>query len=174
MPSKSRASALNISLIPYQQLSALQRSQLCALELTAGQRMFVGDIHGALHMLTATPATDILGIALLIDDVARGFFVLKRAALLPEWAPAKSASLHGLMIDRRYQGMGLGRQCLTALPALVDRLWPGINQLMLAVDRENRPALALYLSAGWQLCNAKAWVSSEQCMSLALTAQANT
>jgi GNAT superfamily N-acetyltransferase len=134
----------------YETLSALQRQQVLEIELLNEQKTLVGDAHGAVHALTARPASDIQAYALLINDVARGFFLLKRRSLLPRWANGQTVTLHGLMIDRRYQGLGLGKTCLERLPGLVLELWPDTRQLMLAVDLGNTTAHALYRKLGWQ------------------------
>ena len=54
------------------------------------------------------------------------------------------------MIDKGFQGLGLGKQCLRALPELTQALWPATEQLMLAVEAGNHPARQLYLTLGWQ------------------------
>ncbi|WP_133750571.1 N-acetyltransferase [Pseudomonas sp. LP_7_YM] len=141
------------SLMKYQALSALQREQVEQIELQPWQKVVAGDIHGALHSLTARPLADIQGYVLLIDDVPRGFFLLKRRVLLPLWAqeaPGTTATLHALIIDQRYQRRGLGEACLRQLPEQVLQLWPDIEQLMLAVHPTNQVARALYLSLGWR------------------------
>jgi ribosomal protein S18 acetylase RimI-like enzyme len=90
---------------------------------------------------------------MLIDELPRGFFLLKRRTLLPDWArqqPHLTTTLHALMIDRRFQGKGLGKRCLQALPGLTRELWPDTGQLMLAVDAGNHSVRGLYRALGWQ------------------------
>ena len=140
---------MNSTLMKYQALSALQHQQLLQIELLDEQRTTFGDIHGALHPLTAHPASDIQGFVLLVDDVPRGFFLLKRRSLLPLWAKDQTATLHGLLIDRRFQGARLGSTCVQNLPELALELWPEIERLMLAVHPANEAALRLYQGAGW-------------------------
>jgi GNAT superfamily N-acetyltransferase len=135
--------------IPYETLSAEQHRQLVQIELTPEQRSQSGDIHGALHALTARCSADLQGYTLLVDDVPRGFFLLKRRSMLPPWAEGKTATLHGLMIDRDVQGQGLGRVCMAALPDLVANLWPEVERLMLAVHPDNVAAQVLYQTSGW-------------------------
>ena len=137
-------------LITLESLTPLQRKQLEAIELLDSQRSLVGDVFGALHTLTALPVSDIQGYALLVDEVPQGIFVLKRRTLLPTWAEGRTATLHALMIDRRFQGAGLGRYCLQQLPELATGLWPELEQLMLAVDPCNHVAQAMYKALGWQ------------------------
>lgn len=144
---------MHVALTRYESLSPGQQHQLLDLELSLGQIRHVGDIHGGLHALTARPACDIQAFVLLVDDLPRGFFLLKRRALLPDWALQQShvtTTLHALMIDRRFQGQGLGKQCLHALPVLTRELWPDTEQLMLAVDTGNHSARELYRALGWQ------------------------
>ena len=144
---------MRFALTPYESLSPAQQRQLLDIELLPEQIRHVGDIHGGLHTLTARPVTDRQGFVVLIDDIPRGFFVLKRRSLLPDWARHSArvtTTLHALMIDRRFQGLGLGKQCLGALPGLAQALWPETEQLMLAVEVGNHPAHQLYLSLGWQ------------------------
>jgi GNAT superfamily N-acetyltransferase len=144
---------MHLTLARHESLAPAQQQALLNIALHAEQIRHVGDIHGGLHTLTARPVCDIQGFVLLIDDIARGFFVLKRGSLLPDWARERAdvtTTLHALMIDRRFQGQGLGKQCLRALPALVRDLWPETEQLMLAVEVGNHPARQLYLTLGWQ------------------------
>lgn len=139
-----------IALISYQSLTAWQHRQLLDIQLLPSQTLYVGDIHGALHALGAKPCADIQGFVVLVEEVPRGFFLLKRATLLPPWASGRTTTLHALMIDRRYQGMGLGRECVAQLPHVARGLWPDSDRLMLAVDPRNVAAHALYRSLGWQ------------------------
>lgn len=144
---------MHFALTRHESLSPMQQRQLLEIELLPEQIRHVGDIYGGLHTLTARPVADRQGFVLLIDDIPRGFFVLKRNSLLPEWAHESASvttTLHALMIDRRFQGQGLGKQCLRALPGLTQALWPETEQLMLAVEAGNHPARQLYLALGWQ------------------------
>jgi GNAT superfamily N-acetyltransferase len=144
---------MHFALTRYESLSPTQQRQLMEIELLPEQIRHVGDIHGGLHTLTARPVADRQGFVLLLDDIPRGFFVLKRRSLLPDWArdgARVTTTLHALMIDRRFQGLGLGKQCLRALPGLTQNLWPETEQLMLAVETGNHPARQLYLALGWQ------------------------
>ena len=141
------------ALTRYESLSPAQQHQLLEIELLPEQIRHVGDIHGGLHTLTARPVADRQGFVLLMDEIPRGFFVLKRRSLLPDWAREHArvtTTLHALMIDRRFQGQGLGKECLRALPELTQALWPDTEQLMLAVEVGNNPAYQLYVSLGWQ------------------------
>ncbi len=144
---------MHFALTRYESLSPAQHCQLLEIELLPEQIRHVGDIHGGLHTLTARPVADRQGFVLLIDDIPRGFFVLKRNTLLPDWARERArvtTTLHALMIDKGFQGLGMGKRCLRALPGLARELWPDTEQLMLAVEAGNHPARQLYLALGWQ------------------------
>lgn len=159
------------TLTTIESLSPSQHRQLLEIELLDDQKALFGDIHGALHGLTARPASDIQGYVLLVEDVPRGFFLVKSRSLLPVWAEGQTAVLQGLLIDHRYQGMGLGKACLSRLPDLIRALWPDIRQLMLAVDAANSAAHGLYLKQGWQACGnaGRSPTGLEQRMVLRLT-----
>lgn len=140
---------MKLELVDHKTLRAVQRQELELLELPHAQKMFAGDIFGALNTLVSASEDHVRGFALLVDDTPRGFFLLKRGRLLPPWADSNAATLHALMIDVEWQGRGLGKYCLRSLPGLVQAFWPNVRQLMLSVDPENRPAVQLYLALGW-------------------------
>jgi ribosomal protein S18 acetylase RimI-like enzyme len=140
---------MKMEVVGYAALRKVQRQELELIELPHEQKMFAGDIFGALNTLVSASEKDIQGFALLVDDTPRGFFLLKRGALLPPWADADSATLHALMIDVEWQGRGLGKQCLQQLPEVAKAAWPDIGKLMLSVDADNHVAIKLYTGLGW-------------------------
>lgn len=141
---------MKTDVVGYEVLRKVQRDELELLELPHEQKMYSGDIFGALHTLLSAPEAHVRGFALLVDDMPRGFFLLKRGLFLPPWADADAVTLHALMIDVEWQGKGLGRQCMLDLPDIVRALWPETRQLMLAVDPQNRAAIKLYLGLCWR------------------------
>jgi ribosomal protein S18 acetylase RimI-like enzyme len=136
-------------LVPYEDLTALQRDQVEAIEIHPEQIKFSGDIHGALHTLLSRPGPGVKGFALLADDVPVAFLLLKRPPVLPAWADEHSATLHALQVDHRAQGKGYGKACLQALPAVARAAWPQIRGLELSVDADNDSAIGLYTRLGW-------------------------
>lgn len=141
--------AVTTRLVPYEQLTSLQRQQLDTLEVHPQQLQFSGDIYTALHTLLKAPEPGIKGFALLAEDVPVAFALLKRPPFLPHWADADTATLHALQVDHRAQGQGYGKACLQALPAAALLAWPEIKGLMLSVDADNETAFNLYLKQGW-------------------------
>jgi len=140
---------MKLEVVDHKTLRAVQRQELELLELPQAQKMFAGDIFGALNTLVAASEDHVRGFALLVDDMPRGFFLLRCGRLLPPWADADAVTLHALMIDMEWQGRGLGKYCLRSLPGLVHSFWPDARQLMLSVDPENQAAMQLYLKLGW-------------------------
>ncbi len=136
-------------LVPYEDLTALQREQVSAIEIHPEQIKFAGDIHGALHMLLSKPGPGVKGFALLAEEVPVAFLLLKRPPVLPAWANEHSATLHALQVDHRAQGKGYGKACLQALPAVARAAWPEIRGLELSVDADNDLAIGLYTRLGW-------------------------
>jgi len=136
-------------LVPYEDLTPLQRQQVEGNEIHPEQIRFSGDIHGALHTLLSRPGPGVKGFALLADDVPVAFLLLKRPPALPAWADEHSATLHALQVDHRAQGKGFGKACLQALPAAARATWPEIRGLELSVDADNDSAIGLYTRLGW-------------------------
>lgn len=136
-------------LIDYCDLSPAQRDQLMDIDVHPRQLRFAGDIASALYILLSVHSEDRRGIALLVDETPRAFMLIERGPHLPSWAEPDAVTLNALQVDRRCQGQGLGRFCMTALPPLVRTLWPQTRRLQLSVDPQNEAAIALYRSTGW-------------------------
>ncbi|MEO6679821.1 MAG: GNAT family N-acetyltransferase [Pseudomonas sp.] len=136
-------------LVPYENLNALQRQQVEAIEVHKEQIRFSGDIHGALHTLLSKPRPGVKGFALLVEETPVAFLLLKRPPVLPAWANEHSATLHALQVDQRAQGKGYGKACLQALPDAARQAFPEIQGLELSVDADNDAAIALYARYGF-------------------------
>ena len=140
---------MTAQLVPYEDLTPLQRQQVESIEIHPEQIKFSGDIHGALHTLLSKPGPGVKGFALLAGEVPVAFLLLKRPPVLPAWANEHSATLHALQVDHRAQGKGYGKACLQALPAVAQAAWPEIKGLELSVDADNVSAIGLYTRLGW-------------------------
>jgi ribosomal protein S18 acetylase RimI-like enzyme len=138
-----------VQLIDYRDLSQAQREQLIDIQVHPEQQRYAGDMAGALYILLSIDSDDMRGVVLLLEAVPRAFLLLQRGAFLPPWAQVDAATINALQVDRRFQGRGLGRFCMQALPSLVGTLWPAVRRLQLSVDPDNHAALALYRASGW-------------------------
>nr|BFE90870.1 hypothetical protein GCM10020185_14060 [Pseudomonas brassicacearum subsp. brassicacearum] len=83
---------MTAQLVPYEDLTPLQREQVSAIEIHPEQIKFAGDIHGALHTLLSKPGPGVKGFALLAEEVPVAFLLLKRPPVLPAWANEHSAT----------------------------------------------------------------------------------
>lgn len=149
MPSLTLMRDQAVQLTDYRDLSQAQRDQLIDIEVHPEQRRFAGDMCSALYILLSTDGDDMRGVVVLRDGVPQAFLLLQRGVFLPAWAEADAAIISALQVDRRHQGQGLGRFCMTALPRLVRTAWPDVGCLQLSVDMDNQTALALYQATGW-------------------------
>lgn len=59
-------------------------------------------------------------------------------------------SIHGLKIDHRFQGLGLGGLAFAATLTAAKTRWPQARRIALAVDAENAAALNSYKRHGMQ------------------------
>ena len=66
------------------------------------------------------------------------------------WLPAGALGFRGLLVGGQYQGRGLGRALLAALPGYLAARYPGAAEVWLSVDAGNTLAAAAYTKAGWQ------------------------
>ncbi|CAM3755951.1 GCN5-related N-acetyltransferase [Pseudomonas reidholzensis] len=139
-----------VQLIDYRDLNPAQRAQLSAIQLLPEQLQYAGDVASALYLLLSCNSDQRRAVALLLDDVPRAFLLLQCGAFLPAWAAADAATITALQVDHRFQGRGVGRACLQALPGLVQAMWPDVCRLQLSVDRANHAGLAFYQATGWQ------------------------
>ena len=139
---------LQIHLRDSRDLTPEQQEQVVAVRISAEQQDFAGTVAQALETCRSSSPDHLQGFAVLLNGRAIGFVTLKRPPLSPDWAPADAVTLHGLQIDRRYQGQGLGSAAFGAAIEAARRCWPEAKRLMLSVDAPNEAARALYRKYG--------------------------
>ena len=137
-----------VTLVDWQDLSESQRAELAALRISDRDVDYAGTIAKLVDDCRSTPPDRLRGFAVLAADAIVGFVILKRPPASPEWAGADAVTLHGLRIDTRHRGRGLGRAALAAAIDTARRLWPGARRLALSVDADNVAAKALYVAFG--------------------------
>ncbi|WP_422422504.1 GNAT family N-acetyltransferase [Pseudomonas sp. GZD-222] len=138
-----------MQLIDYRDLNQMQREHLLDIQLPPEQQRYAGDMASALYLLLSADSDDMRGVVVLLDALPRAFLLLQRGAFLPPWAQVDAATINAVQVDRRFQGRGVGRFCMQALPGLVRALWPEVRRLQLSVDPDNHAALGLYRASGW-------------------------
>jgi ribosomal protein S18 acetylase RimI-like enzyme len=87
-------------------------------------------------------------------DSPIGFFVLREAPALPDWAFPGVMTLHNFRISRQFQRQGLGSDTVRKMAQWVADNRPAISQVMLSVNTGNEQALAFYRSCGFQATGA--------------------
>lgn len=137
-----------IELRDWRDLSPDQKVQVAAVQIPAEQQDFAGTVAQALELCRTSNPEHLRGFAVLADGKTVGFVTLKRPPLSPEWARADAVTLHGLQIDRHYQGLGYGSAAFRAAIEAARRCWPTAKLLMLSVDAPNWAARALYQKSG--------------------------
>jgi cysteine synthase A len=87
--------------------------------------------------------------AIVEDEQAVGFFVLKERLALPVWASDGAITLHNFSIARQFQGNGYGRHGLILATQWCAKNRPEAKYMELAVNVRNAAAIQLYISFGY-------------------------
>nr|WP_246592276.1 GNAT family N-acetyltransferase [Aminobacter anthyllidis] len=83
-------------------------------------------------------------------DSPIGFFVLREAPALPDWAFPGVMTLHNFRISRQFQRQGLGAATIRKMAQWVADNRPAVSLLMLSVNTGNEHALAFYRSCSFR------------------------
>ena len=120
-----------------------------ALQVAPGQADYVGDTAFNLAQAQADPLSE--AMAVLAGDTVAGFYRLDFAdnAVAGRSLGAPSVGLRAFMLDRAWQGRGLGTRATTALCADLQRRHPRRRLLLLTVNCRNVAAIAAYRHAGF-------------------------
>ncbi|WP_428240706.1 N-acetyltransferase family protein [Gynuella sp.] len=128
-----------IRIVPMQ---AAHQAAVAALETTAEQRDFVGNMADLLPTLTP----DQRPFVILMEQVVIGFFVLDDD--YPnryEFAHVPEVGVRAVVIDHRYQGRGLGSQAMQKMVELNPE-----QTMILTVNCRNIGAYKTYMRAGFR------------------------
>ncbi len=137
------------SFLTWEQLSSEQRLQAESLSITQAQIEYAGSVAKQLKVIAAESGVDMVGLAILDQEVVVGFLALKRRTKAPHWATPNAAVISGMRIDQSVQGRRLGTAALTELPTWVGQNWPECTELSLSVDEDNAQAIRAYSNAGF-------------------------
>ena len=125
-------------------ITAQNRREALSLRVAAGQEGFIESVSQCLSEADENPVWHPLGIydrGTMVGFSMYGFFPM-------ESAPEGRLWLDRLLIDRRFQGRGLGREALACLLKLLEARYPG-KKLYLSVVPGNEAAVRLYQSFGF-------------------------
>jgi RimJ/RimL family protein N-acetyltransferase len=119
-----------------------------ALQVAPGQADYVGDTAFNFAQAQADPLSE--AMAILAGDTVAGFYRLDFApnAVAGRGFGAPSVGLRAFMLDRAWQGRGLGARATAALCADLQRRHPRRRLLVLTVNCRNTAAIAAYRRAG--------------------------
>ncbi len=139
----------SLQLQRWQSLTSEQRESVLALHISPEQIEFAGTTAQAVSACEGASPDEVTGLAILESEIPIGFVLLSRGARLPDWAPAGSAALRAMRIDRREQGKGHGQASLAQVAAWVRAYWGVCKTLALCVDDQNLAARRAYQAAGF-------------------------
>lgn len=143
------------NMIRFEEITNKNIWKVCALEPFENQKDFVAENIQSLAEAFATrnEGNNALPLAVYYDDVLVGFVMIGKGTvgnaeesdLIKE-----NYSLWRLMIDKRYQGQGLGKQTMDAVIALI-RTFPfgEAKKVWLSYEPENTRARAIYQRYGF-------------------------
>ena len=138
-----------VQILAWQALSLPEQAAVRALKVPHHQIEFAGTVEAAVAQCEAAATEDLIGLAILAEQVVVGFLVLKRGTKAPVWAPEGAAVVSAMRIDVEHQGRGFGTAALKQLPAWVASQWAHARSIVLSVDEENTAGIRSYRSAGW-------------------------
>ena len=131
-------------------VDAVLAPRIAAMRLAPGQYPYVGEIAFNLADARRDPMSE--AMAVMAGERAIGFYRLDLAprAVIGRALPAPHLGLRSLLLDREWQGLGLGGAAVRACCRDARRRHPDRRWLALLVDCANRPAIATYRRAGFR------------------------
>jgi ribosomal protein S18 acetylase RimI-like enzyme len=89
-------------------------------------------------------------VLILENEEPAGYFALEDGEKLHKYSDNQHARLlTSFSIDSGQQGKGLAKKGLSLLPAFVRDHLPGVNEVVLGVNKRNEAAISLYLKTGF-------------------------
>jgi len=139
------ASAGELQVCP---VTPLLATAVGALQVAPEQRDYVGDAAFNLAQAQADPRSE--AMAVLLDGNVIGCYRLDFAdnAVIGRSLGVPGVGLRAFMLDRRWQGRGLGSRAMLALCDDLRARHPHRRLLVLLVNCRNRAAVAAYRKAG--------------------------
>lgn len=149
MMSKENISEENISEVTLRLYLPADREALMGFELPDGQIEFSalpGDV-----LEEAIGDKDRYPVVVIYKQRPVGFFILHEGPDIANFTTNTSAMLlRSFLIDYQHQGQGLAKRAMLQLPDFIESQFPGRNEIVLAVNKRNKAAQAVYLAAGFR------------------------
>jgi RimJ/RimL family protein N-acetyltransferase len=124
------------------------RDQLMNFELPEEQAQFTALPAEALNLALTDPNRT--PIVIMAGAKPVGFFVLHAGPdIVPFTAEPYALLLRAFSVNHEDQGRGYARQSLLRLPAFIEKHYPEVKAVVLAVNQRNVPAQQVYLKSGF-------------------------
>lgn len=125
-------------------LSDKQWIELRQLEVSERQEVLGKSFLESIEDWELASKDRVLGLCFLIDQSPVGLVLFRKQ----EGPEVDSISVQGLKIALPWQRQGFGHQAFREAVEYVKWKWPDTRMLNLAVDAENKPAVAIYRGFG--------------------------
>ncbi|WP_175987182.1 GNAT family N-acetyltransferase [Bacillus sp. Marseille-Q1617] len=130
------------------QYSEKYRSQLSGFHLPEEQLEFTSLPLEKIHNPHISDNT--AHVLIVEDEEPVGYFALEDGEKLHKYSENQQARLlTSFSIDSAQQGKGLAKKGLSLLPVFVQDQLPGIDEVVLGVNKRNTAAISLYLKTGF-------------------------
>ncbi|MEJ5125397.1 GNAT family N-acetyltransferase [Comamonas sp. MYb21] len=123
-----------------------QRERVLALSLHEAQQPYVAPMAQTLAELHPGLSAHLIGHG---EQIAGFFLIDQDYAQHYPFASADSVGLRSFFVDQRFQGMGLAKRSLQALPAYLQAQGMAATAVFLTVNCKNAAAIPLYRQCGF-------------------------
>jgi len=124
---------------------------LTSYALDALQSQFTALPKATLEMIKQKNSGDKFPVTIFLDGKAVGFFVLDFGAdKLDLTENSNAVLLRSLSVNPQYQGRGIGKNAMLLVSDFVKAHFPDCNEVVLAVNFDNKNAYKLYLQCGFR------------------------
>lgn len=124
-----------------------QRERVLGLSLHETQQAFVAPIAQTLAEIHSQLSAHLIGHG---EQVAGFFLIDQDYAQHYPFASADSVGLRNFFIDQRFQGLGLAKRSLQALPDYLRAQRIAASAVFLTVNCKNEAAIPLYRQCGFE------------------------
>ena len=123
------------------ELTAPEFAALRNLTVSAHQEVLGKSFLESIDDWESANRDNVLGLCFLLKEQPVGLTLFNKRA-------DHTASIHGLKISTPWQRQGFGHFAFRLAIEQLRIAWPDVKRLKLAVDAENKPAIAIYTASG--------------------------